>query len=194
MIGEAEVIVGGKVEQCFAVDFEARGLRRIHAAQFAIKPCSRISSRRRLSSAVKSFTSGRRDGPLSVNHAGGDVAAMLDDGVVGVGVFPAKGMAMRSAKASGESSPTWPFMPERARAVDGGHLQDGFGRRAPGERRRAARISSNRLSSTVCLRGLIDAGEAVGAEADVDAGGGEFFAAGNGRAENKRGCAGNGRR
>ena len=35
MIGEAEIIVGGKIEKRFAADFDARALRGIHAAQFA---------------------------------------------------------------------------------------------------------------------------------------------------------------
>ncbi len=35
MIGQAQVIVGGKVEQRATVNFDARGLGRFHAAQFA---------------------------------------------------------------------------------------------------------------------------------------------------------------
>ena len=37
MVGESEVIVGGKVEQFAAADLRARRLRRVHAAQFAMQ-------------------------------------------------------------------------------------------------------------------------------------------------------------
>ena len=37
VIGQAEVIVGGKIEEGLAVDLDAGGLRGVHAAQFAVQ-------------------------------------------------------------------------------------------------------------------------------------------------------------
>ena len=37
IVGKPEIIVGGKIEKDFAADFDARRLRRIHAAQFAMQ-------------------------------------------------------------------------------------------------------------------------------------------------------------
>ena len=38
MVGEAEIIVRGKVEERASGDLDARALRGIHAAQFAVEP------------------------------------------------------------------------------------------------------------------------------------------------------------
>src|SRR5690349_14531820 len=38
MVGQPEIIIGGKIEEGFAIELKMRRLWRIHAAQFAIEP------------------------------------------------------------------------------------------------------------------------------------------------------------
>ena len=92
MVGEAEIIVGRKIEKRFAADLDARALRRIHAAQFAeqvlfAQGVRGVGSIRRQTDSIRpqintdglamerqpcgpSANHMRRNRPVSVNHAG----------------------------------------------------------------------------------------------------------------------------
>ena len=92
-----------------------------------------------------------------------------------VGFFAAKGIAIKSANAFLEISPTCPARP-RARAP----LTVAMRRISAGEivvsLAASALISANMFNSGFCLPVLRDGGEAVGAQAEVDAGVDQAFA------------------
>ena len=110
MIGEAEIVVRGKIEEGFAADFNVCALRGIHAAQFAKQVlfaersealvefvgershnweftiCDlRFTSKKTRRAANANGKSRGRNRPAPFNHAGGDVAGVCQHGFVNAG-------------------------------------------------------------------------------------------------------------
>src|SRR5258706_6198072 len=109
------------------------------------------------------------DGPLTINHAGGNAALGMEDGFADLGGLSGEGNGDEVGEGAGRKLANLSFHAEGAGAVDGGHLQDDV--------RRDGRVGAGELSHFLeevefdrLFAGLMDAGEAVGAETQIDAG------------------------